>query len=116
MAAIPKDPRQQPGRELPITPYPAVLARGVNAVARGEVVQHLDVAREGDASEQSFEQVVAEQVVLWHAPSQRGAERVDVVDALAVVAAFIEEILVHVRNGRGVRVETGVAGEYPSEK
>ena len=59
-----------------------------------------------------FEQVVAEQRVLRHASRQRRHERVDVVDALADVAALVEEILIHVRHRGRVRIDADVPGEH----
>jgi hypothetical protein len=44
----------------------------------------------------ALEQVVAEQRALGHAPGERRLEGVDVVDALAGVGPFAEQILVHV--------------------
>ena len=47
--------------------------------------------------------------------SQRALEGIDVVDALADVAAFAEEILIHVGHGGRVRVEADVPRKHFSE-
>ena len=57
-----------------------------------------------------------EQRVLRHASFERGHERVDVVEALAGEDALVEEILVDVRDGGGVRVDAGMAGVSPGEE
>ena len=65
---------------------------------------------------EAFEQIVAEQRVLRHAPGQRGFEGVDVVDALADVAALVEQVLIDVGDGRGVGIDADVPGEHPRER
>ena len=68
------------------------------------------------ARERALEQVVAEQRVLGHAAGERRLERVDVVDALADVAALVEEVLIDVGHGGRVRIEADVAGEDLRER
>jgi hypothetical protein len=52
---------------------------------------------------------VREQGVLRHTPFERCDERIDVVEALAGKDAFVEEILVDVRDGGGVRDPAALA-------
>ena len=51
-----------------------------------------------------------EQRVLRHASLERGGEGIDVVQPLAGEDALVEEILVDVGDGGGVRIDAGVAG------
>ena len=65
---------------------------------------------------ETLEEVVAEQRVLRNPPVERRFEGVDVVDALADVAPFVEQVLIDVRHGGRVRVEADVAGEDLRER
>ena len=49
-------------------------------------------------------------------PASAALESVDVVDALARVTSLAEQVLVDVRNGRGVGIDPGRAGEDPLEQ
>ena len=50
-------------------------------------------------------------VEFGRAATERGLECIDVVDALAGIGAFAEQILIDVGDGRGVRVDAAHAGE-----
>ena len=100
-------PTQDPRQQLPIPARPAMLAgRSLEVVGR-ELVEQLDVGHEARPGERALEQVMAEHRVLGHTASQRCLEGVDVVDALARVTSLAEQVLVDVRNGRGVRIDPG---------
>ena len=81
------------------------MAKGGHVVTGGKVLDHLDVGNQTGAGEDSLEQIVAEHGALRNAPVQRRLERVDIVDALAGVGAFAEQVLVHVRHSGGVRID-----------
>ena len=51
-----------------------------------------------------------------HATGERGFEGIHVVDALAGIGAFAEEILIHVGHGRRVRIDAARAGKYALEQ
>ncbi len=102
-----EDPRQQ----LPVAARPAVMARGADVVASREFLDDLDIGGEASAREHAFKQIVAEQRRVRRAPRERGLEGVDVIDALAGIGAFAEQILVDVGNGGGVRVDAAQAGK-----
>jgi hypothetical protein len=93
-----------------------MLAPGVDRVVRGVVVEELDVTCQGSAGEDPLEQIVAEQVVLGHPAHECCMERVDVVDALPVVAALAEQVLIDVGHRRRVRIEPRIAGEDAGEQ
>jgi hypothetical protein len=78
--------------------------------ARRIVIDDLDVGDEGRTGIEALEEVVRQQGILRHAPVERRRERVDVVEPLAGKDAFVEEILVDVRDRRRVRVHAGMAG------
>ena len=90
-------------------------ARG-DVVAGGKLLDDLDVGGETGARKDALEQIVAEQRGVRHAAGERGLEGVDVVDALAGIGAFAEQILVHVGDGGGVRVDAARAGEHALEQ
>ena len=94
-----------------------MLARRRDLVAGRKILEQLDVGDQRGAREEPLEEVVAEQRVFRHSPLERALERVDVVDALAGVRAFAEEVLIHVRDGGGVGIDAGRAGEHaPKER
>ena len=78
---------------------------------RRELLEQLDVGDEPRAGEDPFEQVVAQQAVLGHASGQGRFEGVDLVDALAGVGAFAEQILIDIGDGGGIGVDAGRPGE-----
>ena len=88
-----------------------MLARGVREVAGRVVVHEVDVGAQTRARVEALEQIVAEERVLGDAARERRFERVDVVDALADVAALAKEILIDVGHGGRVRVDADVARE-----
>ena len=108
--------RKEPPQDLPVAAHPAVLASRVREDARRIVVDDLDVGDEGRARVEALEEVVRQQRVLRHAALERRDERVDVVEALAGEDAFVEEILVDVRDGGRVRIHAGVAGVGAGEQ
>ena len=101
---------KQPPENLPVAPYPAVLAPRVGEDARGVVVHDLDVGHQRRARVESLEQIVREQRVLRHAPFERRRKGIDVVESFAREYAFAEEILVDVGHGGRVGIDAGVAG------
>ena len=68
------------------------------------------------AGEDPLEEVVAQEGVLRHAAGQGRLEGVDVIDALAGVRAFAEEILVDVGDCGGIGIDPGRTGEDPLEE
>ncbi len=104
------DGAQCPGEELPVAADPPVLAPGPGQVTRRVVVEHLDVGHQPGAGEAALDQIVREERVGRKSTVGRLLEGVDVVDALPGEAALTVEVLVHVRDRGGVRVDTGVAG------
>ena len=98
-------PAQDPREELPVAPRPAMLPRRRDLVARGKLLEELDVADQPGPREQPLEQVVAEKRTFRHPAGERALEGVDIVDALAGVRALPEEVLVDVRHGGGIGVD-----------
>jgi len=93
-----------------------VLARHGDIVTRGILFDDFDIGGQTRPGECPFEEIVAEQRALRHPVSQGGLERVHVVDALAGIGAFAEQVLVHIGNGRRVRVDTAHAGKDALEQ
>ncbi len=104
---------KKPGEELPVAPRPAVLSRSGKPVVRGKTLEELDVSDESGTREESLEEIVRQKRVVWNPTAQGLLEGVDLVDALARIDAFAEEVLVHVGDRRRVRVDPGGAGVEP---
>ena len=97
---------------MPIAANPSVQAGHPGEVVAGKIVDHFQVGAERDARKQAFEEIVAQQRVVRHPAVQRSFKGVDIVDAFADVAAFAEQILIHIRYGGGVRIETDMPGKH----
>ena len=110
-----RHPGEHPEEDLPVPSHPAALAIGVRQDAGGEVVHELEVGDQRGARVQALEQVVRQHRVLGHAPRERGAEGVHVVQAFAGVDPLVEQVLVHIRDRGGIRVDPRVAGVDPRE-
>ena len=93
-----------------------MVAKGGDVIAGREILDDLHVRGQAGAGEDPLEQVVAEEGRLGHAAGQRRFEGVDVVDALARVGAFAEQVLVDVRNRRGIGIDADRAGEHAQEQ
>ena len=102
-------PSEDPGQQLPVAARPAMLPRRRDQVVRRELVEQLHIRDEPGPREHALEQVVAEERVLGDPVRHCRPERVEVVDPLARVAPLTEQILVDVRDRRGVRVDPGRA-------
>ncbi len=107
LAAEAKDP----GQQLPIAAGPAMLASCGDLVARREFLDDLDVGGQARAREDPLQEIMAEDGVIRNPAGQRSLENVDIVDSLADIRAFLEEVLVDVRDRERVRVETVRPGE-----
>ena len=93
-----------------------MVAHGGDVVAGGKFLDDLDIGGETGAGEDALEQIVAEQRRVRHAAGERGLEGIDVVDALAGIGAFAEQILVHVGHRGGIRIDAAHAGEDALEQ
>ena len=74
-----------------------------------------DVCYQPDTPVDSFDQVVTEQRIFRHPSRQAALERVQIVDALANVNPFAEQILVGVGHGPGVWIQADVPGKDAGE-
>ncbi len=107
--------REQPGQDLPVSPGPAVLPARVGEDARRVVVHHLHVGDQRGPRVQALEEIVREERVVRHPSGQGGGEGVHLVETLAGEGPLAEEVLVGVRDRRGVGVHGGLAGEDARE-
>ena len=105
----------EPREQLPVPADPAVQPPGVLEVVRGERLVEHHVGREGRASVDALEEVVARERVLGHASLEAPVQGLNVVDALADVVALAEQVLVHVGDGPAVDVDGSIAGEPAGE-
>ena len=90
--------------------HPPVGASRRRCVTRGILVHEFDVRRQPGPSEDSFEQVVAQQGVFGNSARERRLERVDIVNALADIRPLAAQVLVHVGYGGRIRVDAAGAG------
>ena len=58
-----------------------------------------------------FKQIVAEQSILAHLACQAALESRDIINPFANVTAFAKQILINVRDSKGVQVKPGVPGK-----
>src|SRR5690242_726762 len=87
-----------------------MLAARVGAVVRGVVVDDFNVGGESGARVCAFDKVVTEERVAGEALFEHGMEGVDFVNALAGKAALAVQVLIHVGDGTGVNIDSGLAG------
>src|SRR5271156_3576424 len=92
-----------------------MLPRGGDVVPRRKFLDQLNVRGQARARESSLEQIVAEQRVVGDAARERGLEDVNLVNPLAAVGAFVEQVLVNVGHGERIRIDSGGAREYALE-
>ncbi len=102
-----QDPRQQ----LPVAACPAVLPCGSDVISRRKFLDDLDIGNQTRARKDSLEEVVTEQRAVGYTTGERGFKGIHIVDALAGVRAFAEEILVDIRHGGGIRIDPARARE-----
>src|SRR5512143_3858535 len=95
----------EPWEELPIAARPAMQPPGVGEIVRRVVLDQHNVAHQSSAPVHALEEVMAEQGPFGNSPGETTRERLDIVDALAGVDAFAEQILIHVRDSTRVRIE-----------
>ena len=67
---------------------------------RGKFLEELDIRRQGAARKNAFEEIVAQQSVFRHFARQRSLKGINIVNSFAGIRAFLEKILVDIRNCR----------------
>ena len=82
-----------------------MLARRGDVHTIGECLDDLDVRRKTRTRVRAFKEIVTQQGVVGHAAGEGGFKRVDVVNALAGVAAFRAQVLIQVRHGKDVGID-----------
>ena len=90
-----------------------MLALASNVVAGREFLDELNVRGEAGARKNSLEEIMAEQSIFGDTASESCLEGIDVVDALAGLGSLTEEVLIDVRDGRGIGIDTAGAGKDP---
>jgi hypothetical protein len=90
-----------------------MLALASDVVAGREFLDDLNVGGEAGAREDSLEKIVAKEGIFGDAAGECCLEGIDVVDAFAGIGSLAEEVLVDVRDGRGIGIDTAGAGEDP---
>src|SRR5271170_7556576 len=83
---------------------------------RWKFVEQLDIASERGARENTFEQIVAQQGVLFDLAGQRGFKCIEIVDSLPGVRALVKQVLINVGNSRGVRIDSTGPGKNSLEE
>ena len=95
-----RDRRQGPGRDLPVAPDPAVVARDIGEVPRRMVLVEHDVGHKGHAGVRALDQVVGEDAVLGEPIPEGRPEGLEVVEPLPDERGLLEEVLVDVETAR----------------
>ena len=85
--------------------------RRVGAVAGWVLFIELHIAQQPRPRVASFQQIVTEDTVLGKAAVERPLERVHVVNALADERAFTKEVLIHIGDGAGIRIDARLTPE-----
>src|SRR4029077_18784675 len=98
--------RQQPRQNLPVASNPAVPPDGVDLVARRIFLVKCHVAHQPAAGVDRFQQVMAQDSIFWETPRQRALESIDVINAFADERALAEKILINIRDGAGVGIDS----------
>lgn len=96
---------------MPVAADPAVTTQAGGEVVQRHVVEELDVGDEARAGEEPFEEVVREHGAVGDAGPEHRIEDLEVVEPLANEGSLGEEVLVHVGDRAGVRVEALLVGE-----
>ncbi len=87
-----------------------------HVIASGELLDELHIRCRPRTGEDPFEEIVTQESPVRHAVRERRFECIDVVDAFSRVRALTEEVLIHIRDGRGVRIDTRAAREHALEQ
>src|SRR3984957_16001083 len=82
----------------------------VSTVVGGIIFNDLDIAHQARASISSFEQVMTQKRILGEAAVKDLMNGVDFVDSFSREATLSVQILIGVRNGAGIDIETGFPG------
>ena len=108
-------PGEQPLRDLPIAPDPAVPPVHIHIVARRMFLIEFHVANQRGPGMARLQQVVAQDGVFRKAPLHGPLEGIHIIDPLADERTFPENILIHIRNLPRVRINSGVPGKQPDK-
>jgi hypothetical protein len=90
-----------------------MLALARDVVAGWKLLDDLNVSGEAGARKNALEEIVTEEGIFGDAAGECYLEGIDVVDAFTCVGALTEEVLVDVRDGRRIGIDTAGAGEDP---
>ncbi len=93
-----------------------MLACDFHLIARGKFLHDLDIGSQSGTGENAFQKIVAENGIFRNAVVECALEGIDFVDALADERAFLEDILIDVRNREGIGIESVGTGESPLEQ
>src|SRR5690606_38019876 len=104
---------EDPGQQLPVATRPAMLASCRNVVARGKIVDDLDIGGKPGAGKRALEEIVAEESILRNPSGECRLEGIDVIDALAGIGTFAEQVLIDVGDGRSIRIDAAGRGKDP---
>src|SRR5207248_6957174 len=101
--------RQQPRQNLPVASNPSMPPDSVNLVARRIFFVKCHVAYQTAAGVDRFQQVVTQDSIFRKAAGQRALKSIDVIHAFADERALAEKVLIILRDGVVVVIDTHVA-------
>src|SRR5262245_51708954 len=90
-----------------------MLPLAVARVVIWELFEELYISRQTNADVNSLNEVVTQQSLFGKTPGQDFVEGLDVVNALAVIDRFAEDILVKIGNRLAIRIHAARIGEQP---
>ena len=100
---------QQDGKQLPVAARPAVDPRCGHFGPKRCVFYQGDVGHCAAARESAFQQIVAEHLTLGQMPGQYGRHRLHVEQPFARKTGLAKKVLIDLRAGRAVRVDSWLA-------
>src|SRR5271170_7690950 len=102
-------PWEQPQNDLPIAPYPAMLAAAVGTDVRRIIVDDFHVGDQTCARIGALNQVVTQNGVARESVVQNPFERLYLVDPFPRENPLPEQVLIDVGNGSRIDVESSVS-------
>src|SRR5687767_3878893 len=102
-------PGKQPGGDLPVPAHPTMSAGDVARVPRRMLFVQCHIAEQGGTGIRALNQVMAENRVFGKVAAAL-LEGIDVVNTLPYERPFAKQVLVHIRDDTGVRIDSRIPG------
>jgi len=90
-------------------------AIGIDQIVGRIIFKQYNIGHQSTTSLHAFKQIVAEQSIVRDTILQTLLERGQIIDALAYVVAFVEQVLVNIGYRARVQIDDRIAGIYARE-